>query len=193
MGIRVKVAATAEEIDGLFRARYRVFVEQEGYMAPNAERRIFDRYDAYPTTRHIVALCDGCVVGGVRFTEDSPAGTLPAEFFDFSPYLTADARTLGCGGMLFVDQAYRPAGITFYLLGLGYSWALARGWSHVLGVVNPAARAFFLRKGYRALAEGTVDQQKKLPFVPVILDLTELAPPYLRFAREQQHDEIWIR
>jgi len=193
MAICVKFATTAEEIDGLFRARYRVFVEQEGYMAANAEGRIFDRYDAYPTTRHIVALSDGHVVGGVRFTENSPAGTLPGEFFDFSPYVAADAASLGCGGMLFVDQAYRPAGITFYLLGLGYSWALARGWSHVLGVVNPAARAFFLRKGYRALAERTVDREKRLPFVPVILELSQLAPSYLDFAREQGREEVWIR
>jgi N-acyl-L-homoserine lactone synthetase len=190
--ICVKFAATAEEIDGMFRARYHVFVDEEGSMAANDDGRIFDRYDAFPTTKHVIALVEERVIGGVRFTENSAAGTLAAEFFDFSPYLAADAHTFGCGGMLFVERAYRAAGLTSYLLGMGYSWALSRGWSHILGVVNPTACTLFLRNGYRALAEEAVDEQKHLAFVPVILDLRHLAPSYLRFVQDQQKEEVWI-
>src|SRR5262249_7293735 len=48
MTLRVRVAQTTAELDAVFRLRHQVFVEEEGYMPPRPDRRIADRFDAYP-------------------------------------------------------------------------------------------------------------------------------------------------
>src|SRR5260370_7246565 len=87
MTIRVKLAQTTNELDQLFRVRHRVFVEEDGYMPERPGRRIYDHFDAFPTTANVIAIADGRVVGGVRFTEPSSAASPPDAPFDFVPHL----------------------------------------------------------------------------------------------------------
>jgi N-acyl-L-homoserine lactone synthetase len=190
--IRIKYATTAEEFDGAFLARHRVFVAEEHAFAPNGDRRILDRFDAFPTTRIVVALAPERVVGSVRFTEDSLSGTPPGEYYDFSEQLPAGAGLIGSGSMLCVERAYRRSGLAFYLLGLGYAWALARNWSHVVGVSNPDTQDVFLKSGYRAIAAPTYSAYKGVPFVPVILDMHDLDVRYRQFAQALCDDEFYL-
>src|SRR5438067_6804021 len=93
MSIRVKLAQTSDELDQIFRVRHRVFVEEDGYMAEWPEQRIYDRFDAFPTTANVIAIADGRVVGGIRYVEPAPVGLPVDDYVDFTPYLrTAPSR-----------------------------------------------------------------------------------------------------
>ncbi len=193
MSIHIKIAETTEEIDGLLRARHRVYVEEEGYMAACPDGRILDRFDAYHATANFIVVADGLVVGGVRYVEATGAGTPADDYFDFSPHLPAGGVKIGSGSLVFVERAYRQIpNLTFTLMGMGFYWVASRRLTHVLGVANPEVEGFFLKAGFRRLAPQMYDEQNELPFVLILLDLNELSEKFSAFVRDQKSNECWL-
>jgi N-acyl-L-homoserine lactone synthetase len=191
--VLIRVAESAEDIDRLFRARHRVIAEVDGYVPVRPDGRLCDRFDAYPTNRNLIALHEGRIVGGLRFTEHSEAGTPCDEFFDFSGYLDARRDRFGSASKLFLDHAYRGSRIAFTLYGLGYTWALGRGWTHVIGTANPETVPALVKSGFRPLTEKQFHERHGLPFVPVLLDVADLDPRLRRFAASHKGGPVWCR
>lgn len=185
MGVRIKLAETTAERDALFRLRHKVMAEEEGYIPPTPGGRLYDRFDAYPTTANVIALVGDVVVGGIRFIEETEAGTTAEEYFDFRPHLPPDARP-AASSMLVVSREYREVPrLVFALNCMGYYWAISRGISHILAPANPVRREAFLRAGHRVVAPEFVHPTKRLPVLPMILDLDELEDRFLAFVRRQ--------
>jgi N-acyl-L-homoserine lactone synthetase len=190
-GVRIRLARTAAELDALFALRHRIMVDDEGYLPPQAGARLADRFDAYPTTANIVALVDDRIVGGIRFTERSAAGTAADAYFDFAPHLPDGARDVAAG-MLVLERAYRATPrLSFALFSMGYHWSIQRGATHVLAPANPRRRDGCLRMGYHAVAPAFVHEPSGLPVVPMILDLAELDDRALEFLR-RHGTEHWL-
>lgn len=192
MTICIKYAKATDEIDGIFRTRHKVYVEEEGYMAAQPDGRIYDRFDAYPTTVNIIAVDDGRVVGGARFCTPSTAGTPTNDFFDFAAYLPEHAKG-GSGSMLCVERAYRRIPeLAFSIMGMGFRWAREQGLSCIIGAANPDVQKFLLRLGFQPLAHAAYDEHKRLQFIPVILPMDNLSTKMLAFLKHQQYDQCWI-
>ncbi len=192
MTICIKYAQTTDEIDGIFRTRHKVYVEEEGYMAAQPDGRVYDRFDAYPTTVNIIAVDDGRIVGGVRFCPSSTAGTPADDFFDFAAYLPEHAKG-GSGSMLCVECAYRRIpDLAFSLLGMGLRWAREQGLSSIIGAANPDVQKFLWRFGFQPLAQASYDEHKQLLFIPVILSMDNLSTKILAFLEHQRHDQCWV-
>src|SRR5215469_4053427 len=64
--LEIRLAQSASELDSVFRLRHEVLAN---YMTPHADQRIYDRFDAFPVSRNIIAVYDGVIVGGTRLTE----------------------------------------------------------------------------------------------------------------------------
>ena len=187
MGIRIKLATTPAEIDGVFRLRHQVFVEEEGYMVPRADRRMFDRYDTLPTARLVIAKDGEAVIGAMRVIEDSVAGTLPDEFFDFSPYMPDDAGRTGAVTTLCVARAYRKVpGLTFALMAMTYYQAIDMGLTHVKGVSNPDCLSMYEYTGWKVIAPLFHDEEHGVDSVPAMLDLRQLSDRFSKFIRSQK-------
>ena len=190
MSARIKIATTPEEIDAVFQVRHRVYVEEEGYMAPHPDGRIYDRFDALPTTANIIAIVGDRVVGTMRFMEDSRVGTSADAFFDFAAALAArglgaEAR-VGAGSQLAVEREYRKQpGLSFSLMAMGYYWAISRGLTHIKGAANPDALSIFRGTGFEPIGPELFDEAHKLRFVPLVLDLAMLNDRFLDFISRQ--------
>jgi N-acyl-L-homoserine lactone synthetase len=192
MTICIKYAQTTDEIDGIFRTRHKVYVEEEGYMAAQPDGRVYDRFDAYPTTVNIIAVDDERVVGGVRFCAPSTAGTPTDDFFDFAAYLPENMRG-GSGSMLCVERAYRRIPeLAFSLLGMGLRWAREQCLSCIIGAANPDVQTFLVRFGFQPLAHTTYDEHKRLRFIPVMLSMDTLSTKILTFLEQQRYDQCRI-
>lgn len=189
--VLIRVAESAEDIDRLFQARHHVFAEVDAYIPVRPDGRLCDRFDAYPTNRNLIAEHDGRIVGGLRFTENSPAGTPCDEFFDFSPYLDPASNHYGSASKLFLEHPYRGSQIAFTLYGVAYAWCFSRGWTHVIGTANPETVPALMRSGFQPLTEEQFHPHHQLPFVPLVLDLTELAPRLRRFAETHRGETAW--
>jgi len=185
MMVRVKIARSAKTFDDLFRLRYRVYVEQGGYIPARPEQRLCDRFDAIPGTTLMVAEVEGELVGTVRFTRDLGAGTHANDFYDFAAHLPPDAR-VGSGSMLAVDEDWQGTPrLTSSLVGMCIYHAAAAGLTHLLGTVNPEALDGFMRFGFRAVDGILTQPSSQLPFCPVILDLGRLEGRVAAFVQRQ--------
>jgi CRP-like cAMP-binding protein len=175
MSVRIKIAETAEERDALFRARHRVYVDQGKYMPPRADGRVCDRFDAFPTTTNLIVVDGDEVVGGVRLTEQGPAG-LPAEqYFDFSSHLPPDRGGVGCASMLCLDQAHRrQKRLIPSLGGMLYALAALRGLTHLVAACNPEVEASMRASGYDRVAPA-FRHASGLDMVPLVLDLGQIS------------------
>jgi N-acyl-L-homoserine lactone synthetase len=183
MGLRIKLAETTEEHDGLFRTRHEIFVDEMGYSKPTADGRLIDRFDAFPTTANVIALDGDVVVGGVRFMLIPAMGGPADPYFDFSPYLPASAH-VGSGSMLLMKKRFRAVrGATFAMLAMGYQWAINQGITHVVGLAAPDAEPLFFSMGYRPVAERIPFEGAGGTALPVVLDVSRLADPFLEFVR----------
>ncbi|MDQ2996703.1 MAG: GNAT family N-acetyltransferase [Chloroflexota bacterium] len=192
MTICIKYAETTDEIDGIFRTRHKVYVEEEGYMAAQPNGRVYDRFDAYPTTVNIIAVDDGRVIGGARFCAPSTAGAPPDDFFDFAAYLPKHA--IGASGsMLCIERTYRKIPeLAFSIMGMGFRWVHEQGLSFIIGAANPDAQKFLLRLGFHPVAQTRYDEHKQLLFIPVILSMDNLSTKILAFLERQRCDQCWV-
>jgi N-acyl-L-homoserine lactone synthetase len=186
MSFAVKRAESAVELDALFVARHRVFVEEQRYNAPMPGGRLLDRFDAFPGTLNLMALAEGEVVAGVRGLIPGEVGTPADSFYDFTPHLPEGGRVCA-GSMLFVSPHLRGGSrVTRALLGMLYVWARAQGCTHVLGVAAPAAEGLFYSHGYRALTGRFRHAPTGLLATPVMLALDALEPSLARFVERNR-------
>ena len=183
MPVRIKIATTTAEHDALFRMRHQVYVQQEHYLPPRPDRRIYDRFDAFPTTTNIIAVAGDAIIGGVRLAEPCDAGTPADDYFDFGPHLPRDGARAGSGSMLCLDRHYRHRGqVTACLFRMFYYLAVQRGLSHVLAPSNPAIEAHLLATGYQRVAP-VFPHRSGVHVSPLLLDLADLDDRKVRFMR----------
>jgi CRP-like cAMP-binding protein len=191
MSVRIKIAETAEERDALFRARHRVYVEQGKYMPPRPDARILDRFDTFPTTTNLIVLDGSDVVGGVRLTEQGPAG-LPADgYFDFASHLPEARGRVGCASMLCLDWAYRhQKRLIPSLGGMLYALAMQRGITHLVAACNPEIEEPMRASGYRRVAP-VFRHPSGLDVVPLVLDVNQLGDRMAEFLRRHRQHLEW--
>lgn len=182
--IRLKVAQTPLELRSLFEARYRVFVEEEGYMTPNSARAIVDLYDPLPTTANFCALVEGEVVGGIRITLDSEAGVPADDFFPFRNHLPDGSRIASCGMMCLTRESRHDRRLIVGLLRMCMYWAILNERTWLYGPVNPDALGLVERVGFSALG-APFEGPGQLPSVPVAMDIEAMAPDYVEFVNRQ--------
>ncbi|MET0911391.1 MAG: acyl-homoserine-lactone synthase [Ilumatobacteraceae bacterium] len=183
MTVRVREARTSAELDAVFRLRHQVFVEEEQYMPARHDRRLADRFDAYPTSANIVALVDGRIVGSIRFMERSAAGLSTDEFYDFTEQFAPAARD-GCSGMLVVARKYRSTPrLVVSMMAMGYLWAASRGLTRLFGAINPERLAAFRTTGYLQVAAQFHHVERKLDVIPMVLEMSSIGPPFAQFIR----------
>jgi N-acyl-L-homoserine lactone synthetase len=185
MSVRIRIATTPHDVDGVFALRHRVFVE-EGYMAPRPDGRIYDRFDAYPGTVNIVAVVGDDVIGSVRYMRPTEVGSSVDEYFDPRPLAPADAR-LAVGSMLVLDPQFRgQSRITFNMTAMGFYWAASQGLTHIIGVVNPDREEGFARSGFKRLGPVIHSERiRKVPVQPMIADIHALEDRFMTFLMRQ--------
>ncbi len=186
MSVRIKIAQTAEKTDQLFCARHKIFAEEEGYFKPNSEGRIFDQFDAFPSTVNIIAMVDQDVVGGVRITECTDAGTPSEHLFDFGPHIPSDATKVAAASMLCIRQQYRRVPrLTFMLLSMGIYWMISRDVSHVMAAINPVVEPLMKGIGFSRIQPAFSDEDLGVEVLPMLLDMGDVAPKFHEMARFQ--------
>jgi predicted GNAT family N-acyltransferase len=166
-------ARTTAELDALFRERHDAYAQR--YMPPRADGRVMDRFDAYPTTIHLVAVSGGEIVGGLRMCPRHEVGTPSDHMFDFADHLPASIRRAVSVGMFWVRDDLRGSGLGHALLGYTFHIAAADKRTHVYAGINPEIERFLTRLGFRPTGEPR--ECDGLQTLPVVLALTDLVHP----------------
>ncbi len=187
MPYSIKIATSPAECDAVMRLRYDVFVDERGFMPERRDRRVFDHYDALPTTANLLASLEGSPVGTLRYTAPSEAGTAPSSFFDFAPHLPVPLEDVGALGQMVICGGTRQgAEIAFALLGMGYCLAREENLRYLDAIVNPDALGRMLvTTGWVTASEEFTDPSG-LRCLPLTLDLDALHGRFAEFVTEHR-------
>ena len=194
MPIKIQLANTPALCDAVLKVRHDVFSGEEEDLSFREDRRILDRFDAYPTTHNFVAMDGQTAVGAMRLTFDSDVGLPADQYFDFRSIAPTNGR-LAHAGMFCVRRAYRKTGVSIGLMCMtSYLWA-ANGATHVLAPINPVIREFLEEFAFEAVGETFREPHTGSLMTPLLLDVKNIEPHYIRdrfipFARQQKmlHD-----
>ena len=192
MGIKIKLAKTAAEIDVVFRARYRVFSQEEGKFPERPDQRVFDHFDALPTACNIAAMVNDEVVGGMRITEDYAAGLPSQHYYDFSPFLPEHGAKIASTSMFCLQRDYRAMRkIAFMILCMSCYWGIRRGITHVVAPINPAIEPIIKMVGFKRVSEVIVHKGSGMEILPMMLAIDDMQDRFLEFAKHHRMDE-WL-
>lgn len=184
--LSIKLVETRAELEKLWRARYEVYAEENRYMPPREDRWISDRFDAHPKVKNIVVISRDEFVAGLRCIDRDPNGNPPETYFDFSSFIPANAGAIGTASMFWVRRRYQGTRIAYYILDSMNRSARHSGWSHIICSVNPEIQRFLSREGYKALSLELYSQSHRLPFVPMILALSDAPSRSSAFIESQK-------
>ncbi|MCB9663090.1 MAG: cyclic nucleotide-binding domain-containing protein [Alphaproteobacteria bacterium] len=195
MIVRVKVAETDAEKDALFEARHRCYVEQGEWMDPRPDGRIVDVYDGLSVSVNFMAVCDGVVVGGVRYTEENPLGTVADEMFDFTPHLTGTKRA--SPSMFFVDHAFQHApAVVRGITNTFHHYAVHAGCDETYAACSPTAWPTVKKFGVVELADDVLVGRNGLPFIPYKLAASDYMEAFVSYMADHELGsvlDVWDR
>jgi N-acyl-L-homoserine lactone synthetase len=176
----LKRASLAVELDDLFQARYRVFVEEKRYFAQRKDARLFDRFDTYPLCVNLIGLRLGRVVAGVRLNPLSGVGTPFDDLFDLSAHLPRPPARVSVASQFFVALPERGMrGLSRRLVGMTHTWARSLGFTHIASVASPDAERLLLAAGHQPIVPGFYDERSALHARPLIVHLPDVLDEWL--------------
>lgn len=184
MPIEIMLTSEPVQIDALLKMRHKVFSEEENKFPPTADGRLLDRFDAYPSTRNLVVLADGEVVGGLRLTLDSGVGLPADDYYDFRSHLPQDSRLLNAG-MYCVTKPFRSPRIALGLILMASYYGISQDVTHVVAPVNPAIAKLLHRVGFEAIDDEVVEPNG-LVILPMVIDVKNLGDFFAKFVQNNQ-------
>ncbi len=166
MAMKLKIASTAKEMDDVFWLRYEVYVIEDGkYGDANFhDKRIVDRFDAFPGCVNIIAYEGQEPVGTLRISLDTGLGLPSEEYFDLTPHRAEiecqwqnqyqQPTLVTCAGMLAVRQKWknrRDVIKALFKMAIGV-WH-SSGVTHTYATVNYETVSMYDRLGFSPLAD----------------------------------------
>ena len=191
MRVHVKVAKTPKEIDGVFKVRHKVFIEEDGKFPAQSDYRLYDYFDTIPTTVNFIAMVDENVIGCLRMTEWSEVG-LPADhYFDFKPLLPDNIGKLASVSMFCLLSEYRSnMQLAYMLISMGCYWGISRNITHIITPINPDIASLIQRVGFKPLCEKVVSNVGGLEIFPMMLDVKELRDSTLQYVKRMKLEQF---
>ncbi|MGH0002665.1 N-acyl amino acid synthase FeeM domain-containing protein [Pseudovibrio ascidiaceicola] len=186
MPIRLNIATDPVQIDSILKLRYDVFCLQEKLFQPTTDQRVVDRFDTLSTTRNILATRDDRIVGALRINVDSSAGVPADDYYDFRQHLPKENVNMVSVGMFCVREAQRSLGIALHLISLSAYFAVSNDITHVIAPTNPAIGKLLGRVGFKPVGDLRYDPHLGGNFIPMMLDMRDLADSFLKFAKRTQ-------
>ncbi|MEO9900325.1 cyclic nucleotide-binding domain-containing protein [Nisaea sp.] len=183
MPVQIKIANTSALLDELYKVRHEVFSTEEGLFAPKPDGRVFDRFDAYPTSTNIVAVIDGRVIGGMRITLDSGIGLHADDYYDYEPMIPAGAARASLGHFCILKQ-YRSSQVAYALMLMACYYGCSQNTDWVLAPVNPSIGRMLGRIGFNKAGDSFEVPGIASKVLPMILDVRDLQDIFIDFLRQ---------
>lgn len=164
--MKLKIARTAKELDDVFWLRHEVYVLEDGKYEDTTfhDKRIVDRFDAFPDCVSIIAYDNHEPVGTLRICLDSGMGLPSEEYFDLTSHRAEiesqwenqhnQSTRATCAGMLAIRHKWKNRrdvirALIKMAVGVWRSWNV----THVYATVNYETVGMYDRLGFSPLAD----------------------------------------
>lgn len=179
MPIEIATVRSPEDLRDIFRLRHEVFVEQEQDLTARTNGLLHDEFDAYSSTRQILARVDGVPAAAVRVASVASTGFPWDGLRTFSGFEGSAAGSSVAVGMMVCAAAQRGhRGLLLGLLRMVSRVTRAQGATHVLAAVNGRFARTLERIGFRRLGHETPQADVGGMIVPMHLKMGAFAPAY---------------
>lgn len=167
--LHYKLAETEEEFEAIHRLNYRTFVEEIAQHAPNAQRRLVDRFHGENT--YAICLDGGDIVGMIAGRAARPF-SLDGKLPDLDSHLPPHTRVVEVR-LLAVDPQHRKQSVFARLSGTLANHFRAQGCD--LAIISGTVRELRLYRhlGFRPF--GPLVGDERAPYQPMYLTLPEYA------------------
>ena len=186
MGVRIRIARMATDLDRVFRLRHAVLVSDEGVLEARPDGCVVDRFDAFPECVRFVAETRDCVLGSARVTLRGPVGGPASGYPEFAGVLSEGAVPADLDRYVLAADARRDRHLADALLGMTAYWALQKGATHLCGLARTDVAAAFLEHGFERVAERTVDPVTGFDVEPCVLDLRARSDRFLALLERER-------
>jgi len=200
MPIVVQVAKNIEDIDTVFKVRHKVAVKERKLVKDIwKDKRLVDRFDAYPTTTNFFASQNGEVIGSIRVTVDSLVGIPSDSTITYKHKLPSYSNVMNCS-MFCITEEHRNNSIANGLLLMAIYFASSNYITHILAPIEATYSSLFYSIGFEPI-EGTStykDPLTSLEMQPLILDMRKVNDFFLKFIHKNkiqdfiQYYERWF-
>lgn len=197
MAIKITLAKKPEQIDAVLKLRYQLLLmsrdkldaTQQNRCYFNDEGRNLNRFDAYPTTSHLIVEDNKKVVGGLRFCVDSSVG-IPANLvYDFRAKLPDPYKAISCD-MYCVSKNYHNPKIAQGLILMASYIAASHQATHIVAPINPAIAQLMQKIGCQVVDKEMQDLATGLAVVPVILKISALQDFFMNYVKVNKLDNF---
>ncbi|MEL6259930.1 MAG: cyclic nucleotide-binding domain-containing protein [Cyanobacteria bacterium J06623_5] len=185
--LRIVTAKSPEKIDEVLKLRHQVLAVEEGFLPRTASHRIIDRFDAFPSTTHLMAIQDDQLIGAMRLTMDSEVGIPADEEHEFNIALPAGSHLLCCS-LYCVKRDYRSTQVMLGLLLMASYLGVANGVTHLIAPTDPKILTLIRRKGFVTPTDHVEAPFASLNIKPLLLDIEQDLKDF--FASFVEHNDI---
>ncbi|MEM9088818.1 MAG: cyclic nucleotide-binding domain-containing protein [Cyanobacteria bacterium P01_F01_bin.53] len=213
--LKIAIAKTAQQIDDVLKLRHQVTANIQNPSVKASPLRLMDRFDTFPSTTHLVASKNNCIVGSLRLTFDTPAGTPADAAYDFRTTLkdvpkdvpkdipgdglkpAADAseasdddappnKVVSCD-QYYVYPALASPQITLGLLLMASYLAISKGITHIISPASSTMGLPLKSLGFTAIAPEQCDRATNFRFVPMVLNIQkDLEDSFVHFSQKNE-------
>lgn len=183
MAINIKIAASARELDDVYRLRYDVYVEDDKKFNPESfpDGRMVDRFDAMSNVANIIAYNGATPIATLRLNKSSEVGLPSDDLYDFSLFrekvqeeLQGEGVIVSCG-MLCVHRSWRRKREVIFAVfkmavGIGFHWSTTHG----IATVSKESVSLYGRIGYEPISEPIWIEKVGNHIVPMVADYQQI-------------------
>lgn len=200
--LKISIAKTAQQIDDVLQLRHQVSANIQNPSVKASPLRLMDRFDTFPSTTHLVAKQNNCIIGSLRLTFDTPAGTPADAAYDFRTALegvlkdelepaaatpeAAHPKIVSCDQYYVYPELASPQ-ITLGLLLMASYLAISKGITHIISPATSTMGLPLKSLGFRAIAPEQCDRATNLKFLPMVLNIKkDLKDSFIHFSQKNE-------
>jgi len=193
--LKIAIAKTPEQIDDVLKLRYQIQSQTLASALTTDAGRLMDRFDAFGSTTHLIAIENMQVAGSLRLTLNTKAGTPVGDRYQWQTSSIAKQALLSCD-MHCLLPSLNASQTTLGLFLMACYVAIGNGVTYIIASVHPDSVAMLEQIGFTVVAYKdthmySASTPSKNGQIPLILDVQQdLKDSFVQFSEHNDLQEL---
>ncbi len=200
--LRIAIAKTPELVDEVLKLRHQVWgdvwddvwADQPDQLVQTDPTRLMDRFDTFPSTTHIVAMEQTHLIGSLRLTLNTSAGTPVSELYHLKSTPPPGRVLLSCDLHCIHpshSESSTAAQTTLGLMLMACYVGISQQVTHIVASVHPKNVSLLEGIGFQVMAHKITQTAEKLDHIPLILNIKrDLKDAFMEFSERNELQEL---